>query len=754
MSITRYFRELKSRSRSGERQSELDRIAAELSSEIDADHRKAFASAGDRAAELLKMVDDVRHVPASRRPETASQYLFEYHDVFHSKLTGVTSDLSPRERAVVADYLEVFSSNLSDRSMYVGATELREVAGRLRSDDHQTTLLAEPWMSPFKLTRRDVRELYIHLSNEALKCGDALITAHGWHEGMAGLVDRLNSFDLMAFEKLKDILESISGGRFAKFESLIRNMEYVLACSGVRGAMARMSQLHEDLARFDPFASRRKVPTPSDITRRVVGRSWMRLSTAIMKAGDDKYAVASSRLGHVWLDLRHLDGNGPMSADAKGLLVPALSPGEEHIKFGRRHWRDDGYGSMKAIDLPVAGHPGEAADPNVAEEVLNESRALVDVLAALDAELAASTDDAAKARVDEMKRQALADFAFRQEARAKGAIPSLQPSKPTSVTTELLGLLIKDDEPAPAVEDEADHVVTVLDRIGVSEASSRSEGTAEDMYGALLKPLPLARSVMGADAIYEALQAEFPWMKEINHEVAVACARMDRQIVKHFRIAPLLLLGPVGVGKTRWIRRVCELTAVPMHMLGLSGVEHAKSVIGSERGWANARPSFATYGFLNTKVANPIFYIDELDKVAPTASHVADAFLPMLEAETSRRYPDLYLLGNLDLRYASFLFSANDSSRISSVLRSRLTPVSVRSPTADEMDRVLDTMIKEVCSNENMAAGEIETILSSYRDMGMKVYRDSSNLRDVRRVLEDETKKLIWKPRGLRLVKT
>jgi ATP-dependent Lon protease len=298
--------------------------------------------------------------------------------------------------------------------------------------------------------------------------------------------------------------------------------------------------------------------------------------------------------------------------------------------------------------------------------------------------------------------------------------------------------------------------MTVLDHIGPSEATTRSEGRAEETYGRLLHPLPLAVSAVDPDAVYDALQAEFPWMKDANQMVAVATARQERQKIKHWRLEPTLLVGPPGVGKTRWIRRVSELTAVPAHTISLSGVANSKSIIGSERGWASARPSFMAYGFLNTLRANPIFHIDELEKTGSNANepNIQESFLPILERETARAYPDMYLLGNFDLRWGSFLFSANDLSKVSPVLLTRLKVIHVRKPNQTEVDKIIDTMIDEACENEEFTADEMHGIRERVTARATRIYVESGDLRDVQRHVEEEIRNSVWKPRGPYLVRS
>lgn len=289
----------------------------------------------------------------------------------------------------------------------------------------------------------------------------------------------------------------------------------------------------------------------------------------------------------------------------------------------------------------------------------------------------------------------------------------------------------------------------VLDKIGPSEDSNR--GSAESTFARMLDPFDLVAAKVDADRIYLSLNSEFPWMREANEMVAQAAAFAARTQTKAFRLKPVLLNGVPGIGKTRWIRRVSEITGVPSHVISMAGVNTTKSIIGSERGWASARPSLPAYAFMSTEVANPIIYVDELDKSSGW-EEVADAFLPMIEKETSGRYPDIYLLGHMNLDAASFMFSANDLSKVSTAFVSRVKVVNVRAPNEREVCGVIATMVNEIGKEAMLDIFEISDLQENLMSRSTEIYIRNTNLREVRRFIEAEVGRTVWTPPGPRLV--
>nr|WP_250808559.1 AAA family ATPase [Neorhizobium tomejilense] len=748
---------------------ELERLQTQLEEELLADHVSVVhsrpisypmpnaateASGEERASGSLPQV----------------QHLFEYHSVFHRRLWGKTSEMSHFERETVADYLDILANNVGYRGMYLGSRELLEIAAHLREPGLQTSMLVEPWMSPFKLRRRDVRELYIHLCDQALEMltvEDGTVGARrDWENEVEAAKSTVGQFDLKAFGKLKAAVEAVSLAEHdIKATSLYMNMDYVMACCGDRGAMSRMAGYMDFLVRNDPFVSTRLEDAPEeDDVRRIVGRSWMRLAASVANAGHDPFTAASEWLPNIWLDLRYIDGQGPNTAEQRGLVIPSLGPDVGPYPYARRGWRDDRYGELKGVATSIrpvlSGDDDQSAVKAGIAEAMEVLRSFGvedaqdengrreqpasgiagnhDVMAALASLRGANFgDEASRERSIRIAR------AIRQEFNTLKA-QDLKEGTTAGLIERLVSKSVFDEaSPAPVA------TVKVLDSIGPSEAI-RNEGRAEDVYARLLSPLPLVAGVATPDEIYEALQSEFPWMTAANREVAVAVARTERQKAKHWRMQPSLLLGPPGVGKTRWIRRVSELTGAPSHSISLSGVANSKSIIGSERGWASARPSFMALGFMSTFVANPIFHVDELDKT--TETNVQDSMLPILEGETARAYPDMYLLGKLDLRWATFLFSANDLAKVSPELVTRLKVLHVRRPSQVEVTKIIPTMVLEAASNENFGRDEIDEVKVNVETKAMKVFIESGDLRDVQRRVDEEIKDFIWKPKGPRLV--
>lgn len=299
-----------------------------------------------------------------------------------------------------------------------------------------------------------------------------------------------------------------------------------------------------------------------------------------------------------------------------------------------------------------------------------------------------------------------------------------------------------------ATSEEDNGSVVLLDRIGGEETDNAA--VIRSTYGFLLERLPLVTSEISPDVVYSTLQAEFPWMRELNVAAARATSMSLRRSEPYWKMSPTVVVGPPGIGKTRWIRRLTELVGIGSHALSVAGIEYDMAIRGMERGWKNARPSFPVLGFEKCRIANPILMIDEVDKTAKP--EVMDSMIPMLEPETARCYPDQFLFGNLDLGYATFLFSANDISRLSSVFKSRLSVANVRSPTQEELVRVAGVIVNEEAGVHGLSSTETEKVMDVVRSGMSRPAEPFPNLRSVQRLVTDTIGDVLWVPPGPRLV--
>src|SRR3546814_797853 len=115
-----------------------------------------------------------------------------------------------------------------------------------------------------------------------------------------------------------------------------------------------------------------------------------------------------------------------------------------------------------------------------------------------------------------------------------------------------------------------------------------------------------------------------------------------------------------------------------------------KVLKGVTRGWASNRPSRMVEFIEQTKVANPLFVLDEIDKAGQGYGNGGDpqeALLDLLEPGNARRYQDIYLMTECDLSHCLYIATSNSLERLPEPLLSRLRPVFFPAPGPEHPER-------------------------------------------------------------------
>lgn len=171
------------------------------------------------------------------------------------------------------------------------------------------------------------------------------------------------------------------------------------------------------------------------------------------------------------------------------------------------------------------------------------------------------------------------------------------------------------------------------------------------------------------------------------------------------QLPPMLLSGPPGVGKTRYIKRIAAALGVPFADIQLAGVPDAFRISGLSRYWGTAGEGVIANVFATKDVANPVFLLDEIDKTKNDRhGDPLSVILLLLEKETSRCFKDSFVDVPLDVSHASFIATANDISDLPDPLLSRFHHIEIR--PLDEVGRrtMIATTYRELLVEEGLTA--------------------------------------------------
>ncbi|XP_017297071.1 lon protease homolog 2, peroxisomal isoform X1 [Kryptolebias marmoratus] len=221
-----------------------------------------------------------------------------------------------------------------------------------------------------------------------------------------------------------------------------------------------------------------------------------------------------------------------------------------------------------------------------------------------------------------------------------------------------------------------------------------------------LKKMPQSMPEFALTRNYLDLMVELPWNKSTKDRLDIGAARtqldndhyamdkLKRRVLEYLAVrqlksslkGPILcFVGPPGVGKTSVGRSIARTLGREFHRIALGGVCDQSDIRGHRRTYVGSMPGRIINGLKTVGVRNPVFLLDEVDKLGKSLQgDPAAALLEVLDPEQNHSFTDHYLNVAFDLSQVLFIATANTTATIPPALLDRMEVLQVPGYTQEE----------------------------------------------------------------------
>ena len=202
----------------------------------------------------------------------------------------------------------------------------------------------------------------------------------------------------------------------------------------------------------------------------------------------------------------------------------------------------------------------------------------------------------------------------------------------------------------------------------------------------------------------------------------------------------LAIQGPPGNGKTTLVKDgLAKVMGRPFVFIALGGSGDASFIHGHDYTWEGSRPGRIADGLKSSGVMNPVFFLDELDKLSDTARgrEIQQTLVHLLDGTQNAHFVDRFFAGvHLDMSRAVFVVSFNDPSKVDSVLLDRMRVVRTKGfPVEDKVKIASKFLVPAVLKEVGLSPDAVTFDDSAIQRIVRDYTRREKGVRSLRRCI-------------------